>query len=231
MKILTTDFDNTFYTIDFEENIEKVKKFVDDGNIFIIATGRNINSLRDEIDYYNIPFSYLICNDGAIIYDKYYQPIYQNDINPNIVFDVFDMLSKEKYIGEVFIDNCGFLSVDVNKNANKIIARPYDYKKAQILLNKIEHKFPSIYGYISDNWINIVDIESTKGNALKYVVNLNNYDENNIYTIGDNINDVSMNKLYKGYAVKDGNDELIKISKKTVRNFEELIEMLNKNLI
>ena len=47
-----------------EKNIEAIKKFVDNGNMFIIATGRNLHQLLNDLVGYEIPVSYYICNDG-----------------------------------------------------------------------------------------------------------------------------------------------------------------------
>ena len=50
MKILASDFDNTIYFLDDEEknirNSEAIKKFISQGNIFCIITGRNYSDLK-----------------------------------------------------------------------------------------------------------------------------------------------------------------------------------------
>ena len=67
MKVLVSDFDNTLFTDDYQLNIKKINEFVDKGNLFIIATGRNYNQLKSDIKGKNIKYSYLICEDGAKI--------------------------------------------------------------------------------------------------------------------------------------------------------------------
>ena len=67
MKILASDFDNTIYFPDNDEltkdNIESIKKFITKGNIFCVITGRNYTDLKVYLNKYNIPYSYLICED------------------------------------------------------------------------------------------------------------------------------------------------------------------------
>ena len=50
MKILASDFDNTIYFLDDEEknirNSEAIRKFISQGNIFCIITGRNYSDLK-----------------------------------------------------------------------------------------------------------------------------------------------------------------------------------------
>ena len=77
MKILASDFDETIFYLDKKEqtikNIEAIRKFVDLGNIFCIITGRNYSDLKILIDKYKIPYTYLICEDGAKIFNKILQ--------------------------------------------------------------------------------------------------------------------------------------------------------------
>ena len=49
MKILVSDFDNTFYTQKIEENVKLVNQFREKGNVFIIATGRPLYLLKSDL--------------------------------------------------------------------------------------------------------------------------------------------------------------------------------------
>ena len=70
MKVIVSDFDETFYDANFVDNINLVNKWQKSGNNFVIATGRGLHSLRNIIDNYSIKADYYICNDGAVIYDR-----------------------------------------------------------------------------------------------------------------------------------------------------------------
>ena len=74
MKILASDFDNTIYYLEDKEktnkNIQEIKKYINHGNIFCIITGRNYTDLKLLLNEYNIPYSYLICEDGAKIFNN-----------------------------------------------------------------------------------------------------------------------------------------------------------------
>ena len=58
-KTLVSDFDNTLYVNDNQimQNIDKIKNFMDNGNIFIIATGRSYIDISKMIVKHNIPFN------------------------------------------------------------------------------------------------------------------------------------------------------------------------------
>ena len=73
MKILASDFDDTLFVNNkdiLEKNIKAIKEFITNGNIFCIITGRNYSYLKQDLIKYNIPYSYLICCDGAKIFNN-----------------------------------------------------------------------------------------------------------------------------------------------------------------
>ena len=46
MKLIVSDFDGTFFDNNYDKNIELINKYSDD---FVIATGRNIKSLKKDL--------------------------------------------------------------------------------------------------------------------------------------------------------------------------------------
>ena len=60
MKLLVSDYDGTFKeennNKNIKANIEAIKKFTKNGNIFALATGRNFTSIKSETTRYNIPY-------------------------------------------------------------------------------------------------------------------------------------------------------------------------------
>ena len=71
MKLLVSDFDDTFYTDDINvlKNIKELEKYKKN-NLFMLSSGRSFNSLKKMCLKYNIPYDYLSCCDGSILYDK-----------------------------------------------------------------------------------------------------------------------------------------------------------------
>lgn len=69
--ILASDFDNTIYVEDknqLQENIKYIKLWMRE-NIFVITTGRSYYSIYPLLVKNNIPYNYLICNNGAMVFD------------------------------------------------------------------------------------------------------------------------------------------------------------------
>ena len=59
-KVLVVDYDRTLFinNSDMLNNINSINKFRENGNIFIIATGRTYNSLKKEIDKFGFMSSF-----------------------------------------------------------------------------------------------------------------------------------------------------------------------------
>lgn len=90
IKMLVSDYDQTFYTSD--EDIEKnklaVKKFMEEGNIFVIATGRSYQDFRRKEEQYNIKYNYVILNHGATVLDNKGNIIYNFSIENSIIDEI-----------------------------------------------------------------------------------------------------------------------------------------------
>ena len=226
MKILVSDFDKTLYREDYLKNIKHVNKFVEEGNIFIIATGRNIKSILGEISNKNIKYDYLICNDGGTIFDKNNNLVISKNIDFNIVEEICKIVKSSDSIDTVYIDNGITLVESISNPTNGIIAGYNDYLKTTKLLSNIMESYPSVHGYLSENWLNITNIEASKGLAIKYLEEKLGWNKDDIFVAGDNINDISMFELYKGFAMADGSKDLKKICYKIVDKYTHIFDLM-----
>lgn len=229
MKLIVSDFDRTFYDDNYEENIKLINEFVAKGNMFVIATGRPLYLLKEDLIGYKISYSYLICKDGAVIFDKKGNKIFQKDIPNEIASQIYDILDNDKNMRETYLDNTSELTIDKNDSINSIISRPSDMERAQDTLECIKKEFDIVDGYISKNWLNITHKDVSKGMAIHYLQNLLEIKNEDIYTIGDSVNDISMNSMYNSYAVKDSDEGLYKVSNHSVDSFKEFMEAINED--
>lgn len=229
MKILISDFDHTFYTSEYQQNIKVIQKFVANGNQFVIATGRNLNQLMKDIKEYKIPISYYICNDGAVIYDHTFQLLYQKNIDLNTVKTLCQRLKQEPHIfTDIMIDQNGEYIKNIDESANKIIARPINVLKAQAWWKEQSKHFPNIKGYFSMFWLNVIDCNVNKGNAIQLLQQKNRWKKEDIYTVGDDQNDIDMIQMYQGYVIKGASKQLQLVAIQIVSNIQEVIEIINK---
>ena len=74
---LLYDFDNDFL---IRANVEAIKELMAKGNIFMLNTGRDYNSIKEEVVANKIPYNYLACNDGTILLDEHDGLIHYYDL-------------------------------------------------------------------------------------------------------------------------------------------------------
>ncbi len=227
MKIVVSDFDGTLFGQNFEENISAINDFVRRGNMFIIATGRAMNYLAEDISMIDIDCEYYICNDGGVIFDRYFNVVYRKDIKQELVRPIYHTLCDDENMIETYIDTSHGYVTDTSKCANGIIARPYDKEKAFLTLDSILRKYPDVNGYISTNWINLTDKEVSKKAAIDYLVETYHYEANEIYTIGDGMNDFQMIEKYQGYTFEDSPMDLKAVAKGTISSIKEFLEIID----
>lgn len=200
MKLIVSDFDGTFYDENYLENIDFIKSLKDVD--FVIATGRNYESLKKDL---KIDCKYYICNDGGYILDNNENVIYKNYMNDDSIKIVYDRM-KELNFSKYFFDYVDHFDEDLKPKVNKLSIRKKDnntYSDMKYMFKGID----DIYGYLSENWINILSIESKKELAIEKIKS--NYDE--VIVIGNEINDYEMIKKYNGYLINKqiNNDENI----------------------
>jgi hydroxymethylpyrimidine pyrophosphatase-like HAD family hydrolase len=228
MKIVVSDIDNS---MDFNHNSELIKTitdFIKKGNMFIVATNKTINYVADALALTDADPAYYICNGGACIFDEYFNILYRKDIEQEDVRPILNILKDDDNILEAYVDTTHGFASNTNMLANGIVARPFDYAKAEITLNSIVMKFPSVHGYINDSWINIMDESVTKGSAMKFLIDTYHLNKDDIYVLGSDLNDLDLMENYHGYLTTDAIEDLKQYSDKEPTSLKELLENLMK---
>lgn len=230
MKMLVTDFDLTLFNEnDYNDNIKLINEFISNGNIFVIATGRNISQLDRNFDFSDVSYSYLICNDGAIIFDKNNKVVYRCDISNECVKGIASILMNSDFIDDWYYDNGFNTTKEIGDKANGIIGHFIDRNEAKKILDLIENTYSEVHGYLSEEWINITEKSVNKGNGIKIVANMINLKGDKIYTIGDNCNDISMcNYDFNCYCMENAVNELKILCNKQYKAVYELVKDIIK---
>lgn len=219
MNLIVSDFDGTFFDENYNKNIELINKNKDNFD-FVIATGRSIFSLEKDL---KVNCKYYICNDGGYILDSNKNIIYKKYIDFGTVNEMHKRI-KDLGCTEFYFDNINEISTVPIEPVNKILVKLNHDGNDEKNMNNILNGIKKAYGYISDNWINIMSIESAKENGVDFISKLENYD--NIYVVGNDINDYKMLKKYNGYLVSNKNIYGFNI----INSFQDLkdkIKMIN----
>ena len=223
MKILASDFDETIFFLDNEEknkrNIEAIKKFISKGNIFCIITGRNYSDLKYYLTKYDIPYSYLICEDGAKIFNNVDYCLETVLLNPNDIKKIIPVLEENK--SDYYLDD-GYNKTNNYNDCVKVVINSKDEIEKKRIVDLLKNK-GSYHIYASRTHVNIINNTVNKEKALKKLFNIENLDYNLLHVIGDNENDYEMLKNFHGVVMKKHHQRLDELKKEEVSSLEEYI--------
>ena len=229
MKIIASDFDNTIYYLKDDkrnyknkENVEAINKFINNGNIFIIITGRNYSDLKILLNELGLKYTYLVCLDGAKIFNNVDYCLETKLMNPKEIIEIKKILDKL---------NCNYYLDDgYNKTENindtvKIVIETEDEKEKEKILDEV-NKNINVHIYKSRYHVNLIDKSVNKRDALKKLFNLENLDYDKLTCIGDNDNDYLMLKEFNSVVIKDHHKELNELNLKEYDSIKDFIENL-----
>ena len=229
MKILASDFDETIYFPDNKElndkNVKAIKEFISKGNIFCIITGRNYTDLKNYLNELNIPYSYLICEDGAKIFNNMDYCLDTILLEEKEIKEIIEILEKENC--DYYLDD-GYNKTEYYNDCVKIVINCIDEKEKERLVKIIKEKV-NIHIYASRKHINIIHKTVNKENALKKLFNLEHLDYSKLHVIGDNDNDYEMIKAFNGVVIKKHHEKLNELQKDEYKTLSDYIEeLMNK---
>ena len=230
MKILGSDFDNTIFFLDDHEqtkrNIDAINNFRQQGNIFCLITGRTYKETKDIVKKLNLTFDYLVCGDGAMIFNKELECIKLNMLDQDVALKVLKILNDNEY--EPYIEN-GYEITDTVVNCIKISAEYSKDKEDAERVVKILNETLNVYAYASRVHINVNNPNNNKKQAIIDLAKIINISPSEFNVIGDSINDYEMIEEYNGAVVKNYNKQLQNLNPKVYDSVASYIEELMKN--
>ena len=228
MKVLASDFDLTLYVDDLEivkKNVMAIRYFMKNGNLFGIITGRNYSDIKVLLNQYDIPYHYLICQDGAKLFDSMDYCFSTVSLSREDIVRIVPVL--EEYHFDYYLDD-GYNETTNMDDCVKVVGvignrREEAQKVVDILIKE------GFYAYLSMYYINILDSSVNKKNALeKLLVHADCYKED-LYVIGDSVNDLEMLTSFQGAIMKNHSKELDHLGKKSYNTLYEYIEEVERN--
>jgi hypothetical protein len=247
MMILVSDYDGTLKQRDISnEDIQAVNKFRAQGHLFGIATGRAIKFLTDELVNYDIKRDFLIGTNGGVIHFEEENIIsYLSRIRPELIQKIFAIVSNHK--DAVFYVSDGFQYatpkvIQDSLTGEKTIEIPEQMynsaciKGPSIDVNKSiydvlrNHGFSELDFFYNTYDVGIVDVVSggvSKSSTIhKVFVEGMGYQKEDIFTIGNSLNDVEMIRDFKGFAVTNSDPQIIPLASAIFPNISTCIEHL-----
>ena len=230
MKIIASDFDNTIYYLEEDErnyrnipNVEAINNFINQGNIFIIITGRNYSDLKVLLNELGLKYSYLVCLDGAKIFNNVDYCLETKLMKPEEVSRIKEILDKIKC--NYYLDDGYNRTENINDTVKVVVETKDEEEKEKIL--DIVNKEMNVHIYKSRYHVNLIDKSVNKRDALKKLFNLENLDYNKLTCIGDNDNDYLMLKEFNSVVIKEHHYSLDDLKLKEYESIKDFIEDLN----
>lgn len=230
MKVLVSDYDDTFYISD--EDIENNRKWVDvfrkNNNKFIIATGRSYMDFKNEVYKYNFAYDYVILNHGATVMDNE-DNILMNFVINNDISNLIGNILKEKAIKSSFCTSLLASRVSLEHGElTKINVMYYSSDDANYVAKRIIAMYDN---YINLYWISPVSFEIVskgvgKDKVLTLLLEIEKMSDSDVYVVGDGHSDIEMIKKYKGYSMILACEEVKQVARGQVRTVSELIQKI-----
>lgn len=250
MKLFVTDFDRTLYVKRkiSVENIEAIKTWQEGGNLFAIATGRDIGSLIERIEDYDLKVDYFIGNNGSAVFDRNLNKIYSRFIEgENLVEVIYYILNN--YEGGVSISNedskiairpilgennendyKDLINLEDVQNINKVYQihkRFKNEKMTNVLAEDLNSRFKGkISAYANSHNVDIVAYGVNKSSAIKFLEDkLGNIDK--VITMGDSYNDLGMILDYKGFIISSAKEDMLKKSNNIIDSVADCLKLIS----
>ena len=208
-KLLVSDFDGTLYQ-DFattKRNLKAVKKFREEGNLFVNATGRSLFHLREKLKEFPFTFDYLILNHGAVLVDSQFNPIDISYFSKELVAEILNFVAKK----EVLTIRLHTWEKEINQVDDgivKIMIELSDRESALFLAQELKQQFShKIVCYalpgMQDILVEVLSTNVNKVNQIRTILKLEDMKEDKVITVGDGENDRAMIEIFDGYWIEN----------------------------
>lgn len=226
MKIIISDYDGTICEdeITTKKNIAAIARFRNQ-NLFAVATGRSYEDFMSAKIKNNIELDYYLLNYGAQILDKNMQPI---SITPLTKEDVAEIKKffKEKNVTILYC-NDKKNSLKESGAIFKIVVK-FNNRKDLVDSYKQFIKPDSFNTYILKNHcsLEIIRKDVNKKESIKKFLPIIKMKQNDVFVIGDSINDLEMITQYHGFCVENAEPNIKAVAVKIYPHVYNLIEKL-----
>ncbi len=242
--------------------VTKVHEMINEGHYFVVATGRpffRITKILNQLDIVSDNI-YCICNNGGLIISTDGSNVLYEENMPHehaielidlaIKYDINMLVYQRDYINTDHLDECVTIlngeprlrlingtKEDLKKipNVCKVVYNGTHEKLLEFkskIPNEILEKYNFVFSGLDFLEVNNKTID--KGVAVNRLAKMLNIDSNNIYTIGDEENDIAMIKASKnGCCVLNANPKLKEISKYITLSNEEdgVAHLIDKKIL
>lgn len=200
MNLLVSDFDETLYTnfLSFVFSAKNIKQFREDGNLFVIATARSYRSITYMMNKFHIPYDYLICLNGSSIFDQEGVLLKEYPFNKEEL-EIIKRLMEEYRQPKVITSHTAYDWHDKNHDISGYQVSSTNPFALYDLGYYIKRELPHIGLKYDVFRLQIKRVPTNKSTGIEFLNHSLQVPTQNIYTIGDYINDLEMIRDYNGF--------------------------------
>lgn len=218
IKLVVTDIDGTILD---ESNvfrpaiIKTIKKLEDLGIPVVLATGRVFAGVYPAAQQLGLK-NPIICSQGSIIRQDE-NTLWKRPVEHNLAREIIALLRKKKIHtnlyndDEIFVEddrymdkysNGRFVTYNLIENfddinlgvVSKLLAIVYDEEQMQSICCELKERYKGVLTIVRSHkyYLEITDIEATKGNAMKHLAELWGVKKEEIFASGDQDNDIDL---------------------------------------
>jgi hydroxymethylpyrimidine pyrophosphatase-like HAD family hydrolase len=174
--------------------------------------------IKSDLTRLNVPYTYLVCADGAMILDSTDYCLLKINLEKELVEKVVNILKENGYNITTNTSDC-----------IKVASLYATDKESAIKISKQIASELNVYAYASRKHININNIKNDKEQALIRLAEVANLNPNDFYVIGDDVNDYEMLKKFNAAIVERHNPMLDKINLPVYKTLSDYIEYIMSN--
>lgn len=233
MRVAVSDFDGTL-KIDGEvgaDTITAIRQWREAGNIFGIATGRDLSMTLHETDHWKIPFDFLACLNGAVLYDDRLNVLRRTDIKDSLIPGALAHPASRASMhyalcadGEIHLcilseiswfPSLGIpyhtISADEVMQMRSVqqISLAYETsEEARQSAEALSESFSKdLYAQHNGTCLDIIQKGVSKAGGISDMLALKGWPCDEVFVIGDGENDLSMIRRFGGFAVEGARED------------------------
>lgn len=242
--LFATDFDGTLNLYPHgvtKEVIEIIGEFRAAGNVFGIITGRNYANAMYLFNDYGYLCDFFMCMTGAYAIDKNGELLFESKGDGDILPEMLPFLASMGSGYLTFSDGSFNYSVDLSKPLDEDseairtakehrtftqINTAYPTEEIRDLaIGRIkEHYGDKVEVHVNGNCLDIPPAGVSKASAVLRMANIFGVSPENVFTAGDNDNDVSMLEAFYGYSLPYGSEKAQTAAKTVLPNVEHMLK-------
>lgn len=253
MKIAVTDFDGTLKPFDDRippSTIDAIHQWRAAGNKFGIATGRELTMLNHDLRHYDITTDFLICVNGAVIFDKdrnvlqsirIARPLKEHLLSMPLIADTnhamicfcerrsFSLRSDSDYVPTEIAPPISWTDVIERDDVVQFGIKFPNEEEATAAREVIEHEMPQLRGNQNRIYLDINVRPVDKKFGVENLIRLMDWSNDEIHVIGDDRNDLPMIVGFNGYTVTRAADFMHQAARKVYDSVGDMLLKAMRN--